>query len=78
MFAKGNHRLGPPCDPYQTCFECGQIYLTARDLRRAYRAALKRMGYPGWVRMVARLATVRASRIYFCQECLHDFFWSHR
>lgn len=28
---------------------------------------------PGRLRVLWRLATIRASKIYFCQECIHDF-----
>lgn len=57
---------------YQVCYECAAEYPTARALRRAYRkggAAL-----PGRFRRLF----VRASRVYFCPECLHDFLWAHQ
>lgn len=60
---------------YIVCLECGHIYRTARDLRRAYRReVLRRPGFgaPRWWR-IWRALTVRASRITFCQECIHDF-----
>jgi hypothetical protein len=73
--------LGPG---YLACLECGHMYRTAGELRRAYRAALWRTWHDhrrlfgpdfgsGLAATLWRMATVRASKIYFCQHCLHDF-----
>lgn len=63
--------------PYQVCLECGHVYQTAGDLRRAYRREFwngwRHWGGEPWWRLAWRLLTARASRIYFCQECTHDF-----
>lgn len=60
---------------YITCGECGHLYRTARDLRRAYRReVLSRPGFGISLRWrLWRAMTIRARRIYFCQECIHDF-----
>jgi hypothetical protein len=73
---------------YRVCGECFHVYWTARDLRRAYRRADRQMsgpwtlrGMPGWddniVKRVWRNVRIQfllpASKIYFCQECLHDW-----
>jgi hypothetical protein len=72
-----------PSNVYRRCFECGHVW-TKRTLKRAYRKALWELskGDPLFlgdgfrssrVRTWWRLATVRASTIYFCQECIHDW-----
>jgi hypothetical protein len=73
---------------YRVCFECGHVYPTARALRKAYRRVrweiLRNPGIGGrawfsneWqtgtLRQVWTTLTVRASKIYFCQLCIHDF-----
>jgi len=64
-------------EPYQICYECEQVYATAGSLRRAYRKNV--LGSGRLVRWrLWRAITVRAGQIYFCQNCLHDFFWAHR
>jgi len=70
---------------YIACFECGHVYRTKRALRRAYRREYSRWwtwdlpwlrgnGF-GTRRAILRrwLFTPRASKIFFCQECSHDF-----
>jgi hypothetical protein len=66
---------------YQVCLECGHVYPTARALRRDYRREYWRIASddqfgrePVW-RRLWRVATVRASRVSFCQHCVHDFVW---
>jgi hypothetical protein len=62
-------------DFWTGCYECGHIYLTARELRRAYRAqmlSLPRCDVPRW-RVVWNAWTVRTSKIYSCPHCTHDF-----
>lgn len=49
------------------CPECWHRYATARDLRRMYRRCMAGV-MPWW-----RLVLVRASRLYFCPLCAHDF-----
>lgn len=67
-------QVDEPGTGYILCGECGHLYRTARDLRRAYR----RIVWEFWRedhhwRTLWKILTVRASRIYFCQECIHDF-----
>lgn len=64
---------------YRACFECGHLYRSQRELRRAYRRVIKdhhgddhRSLVEGWHHWRARWLT-RASQIHFCQECSHDF-----
>lgn len=63
------------------CFECGHVYPTAGALRREYRreywrvACDDRFGRIPLPRRVWRVLTVRASTVYFCQHCVHDFAW---
>lgn len=74
--------------PYNICGECGHVYWTARQLRRAYRRTLaarmpdqphrrRWFGYDPfdltWAQLAWYSITARASRIYHCQECAHDF-----
>lgn len=72
------HHVDEPDEgAYIFCFECGHVYRTARDLRRAYRREYRRTTVrwgkePLW-RRVWTLMTVRAKRIDFCQECTHSF-----
>lgn len=56
------------------CAECGHLYRTAGELRRAYRTRLAgpALGVPRW-RRLWRALSIRASDISFCQECIHDF-----
>ena len=74
---------------YIACGECGHVYLTARSLRQAYRRMLREItkqprmegGYVlslplrmhSWYRRGWSRLTLRASRIYWCPECAHDF-----
>lgn len=68
------------------CFECGHAYRTPGELRRAYRRVLlasirhERLPWlrgnefdPSKLRILWQAVTIRASKIYFCQLCLHDF-----
>jgi hypothetical protein len=69
------HDEDEPGGGYVLCGECGHLYRTARDLRRAYRREVlsgSGFGIPLWRRFWAAL-TVRADQITFCQECIHDF-----
>lgn len=78
-----SHHVDEPGRGYITCIECGHLYRTKRDLRRAYRRGFRQTVQPrrllsddldmGWGGYLWRLLTVRASTIYFCQECSHDF-----
>lgn len=77
----------PPAPAYIVCGECGHVYRSARSLRRAYRREVRQVwlrprdsvnlfGYIGpldRLRSVWAILTIRASKIYFCQECIHDF-----
>lgn len=65
---------------WQYCYECEQEYPTARSLRKAYRrqfweATGVKTYWPRmpWLQRLWRVLTIRARRIYFCQECIHDF-----
>lgn len=71
------HSVDEPGTGYILCGECGHLYRTASELRRAYRREVMRgpryfSGPPWWCR-AWRALTIRASKIYFCQECIHDF-----
>jgi hypothetical protein len=60
---------------WRVCPECFHRYRSPRELRKAYRRewrAAKRLGYR-WHTRAWMALTARASRITFCQECLHDF-----
>lgn len=60
---------------YIACYECGHVYRTPGELRRAYRHAVlrrPRFGIP-WRLLLWHAAFARASRISFCQHCIHDF-----
>jgi hypothetical protein len=68
---------------WQYCLECGQVYPTARSLRKAYRQQFwSATGLSTYhprmplVRRLWRVVTIRAKRIYFCQECTHDFLFN--
>lgn len=72
-----SHHVDEPGDgAYIWCFECGHVYRTAGDLRRAYRRQYwetsKHFGDPVW-RRLWRVAAIRVKNIHFCQECIHDF-----
>lgn len=74
---------------YIACGECGHIYRTAGELRRAYRREILRVhswegdrwlipdrgpfGGPTRLQKLIAALTIRASKIYFCQHCIHDF-----
>lgn len=75
------HNVDEPQPGWLVCFECGHVYPTPRALRRDYRRAFWRAArddrfdrLPVW-RRVWRVLIVRASRVYFCQHCLHNFAW---
>lgn len=88
-----SHGIDEAGDGYIGCYECGHLYRTAGELRRAYRRkaaeiALSDLRNPHhWARTVGtplatrlaavaslvRLPFIRAGRIGFCQECIHDF-----
>jgi hypothetical protein len=79
-----HHVDEPGVNAYRVCFECGHVYQTASDLRRAYRKAIRDMkpkpgkwisdewGW-GWLAFWRRFLTVQARNITFCQECIHDW-----
>lgn len=79
------HHVDEPGEGYIGCFECGHLYRTARELRRAYRRVVLDMARtepwfrskPGWeqgkFRTWWQAWTVRAKHINFCQHCIHDF-----
>lgn len=74
-----HHVDEPAIEPfYIWCGECGHVYRSARELRREYRRQFwgisRRFGDPLWLRLW-RVLSIRASKIYFCQFCIHDF-WS--
>lgn len=74
-------------NPYVICGECGHVYKTAGSLRRAYRrevwgnlagASFKVPWFGndfanGRFESLWMIVSVRASKVYFCQECIHDF-----
>lgn len=79
------HNVDEPGPGYLGCFECGHLYRTAGDLRRRYRQQLRDMIPPPalrwgrlqlwWFHWLPQLWPwwPRIQRIYFCQECAHDF-----
>lgn len=69
------HDVDEPGSGYILCGECGHLYRTARELRRAYRRAVmtrRRFGVSWWFCLL-HAVTVRAGRVSFCQHCIHDF-----
>lgn len=67
---------------WQYCLECEHEYPSARSIRKAYRrgywqATGIKTGWPrtSWLRRLWHVLTIRAKRIYFCQECAHDFLF---
>jgi len=65
---------------WQYCYECEHEYPTARSLRRAYRRQFWRatgstvyLPRMPWPQRLWRVVAIRAKRIYFRQECVHDF-----
>ena len=68
------HNVDEPGTGYIGCGECGHLYRTACELRRAYRREVLRPSFGVPLRWrLWRVLTIRASRISFCQECIHDF-----
>lgn len=73
------HEVDEPGPGYQRCRECGHLYLTAADLRRAYRETLRAFhddDVRTWLdqlRYWKACWLTRAKNIDFCQECVHDF-----
>jgi hypothetical protein len=74
-----------PPNAYIVCGECGHVW-TAKALRRAWHHAypLPKLSLWRddefdharpfrWLRAVRHRWFKRATRIYFCQECIHDF-----
>ncbi len=56
---------------YIRCGECGHLYPTKRALRKAWRDRGREIGWTFDWRFRAWFK--RASKIYFCPECSHDF-----
>jgi hypothetical protein len=73
------HNVDEDGPRYRACYECGHLYRSKRDLRRRYRHELRVAYYDGpnerWdrLRLWWWLLTTRASKVFFCQECSHDF-----
>jgi hypothetical protein len=73
------HEVDEVGDGYIRCFECGHLYLTARDLRREYRKGYWEVLRSGSVPRpftpvrLWHVLTIRAKKIHFCQLCIHDF-----
>jgi hypothetical protein len=70
-----------PGNGYILCGECGHLYRTKGELRRAYRRAILSLDrrtflgikpMPRW-KIWWKVLTIRAKNIYFCQYCIHDF-----
>lgn len=73
-----SHHVDEPGPGHIICGECGHVYRTAGELRRAYRREVVRglrFAGPGdpWLRRLVKALAVRARDIRFCQECIHDF-----
>lgn len=70
------HQVDEPGPGFLGCGECGHLYRTRGELRRAYRREFWRVSRtfhdPLW-RRAWRVLTVREKHIYFCQHCIHDF-----
>ncbi len=80
------HHVDEPIPPnvYRVCFECGHVW-TASALRSAWRHAFPMptfgwrsdgfdlVGPIQWTRYFVHRYLTPARRIYFCQECIHDF-----
>lgn len=81
------HDRDEPGRAWLVCGECFHRYGSARELRKLYRREAwrahrrwhkdmimsKAEDGPSTLRVLWRLATIRASKIYFCQVCIHDW-----
>jgi hypothetical protein len=76
-----SHMVDEPGSGYLLCGECGHLYRTKGELRRAYRREFLRINSHGWFGMERlprwkvwwKILTIREKDIYFCQHCIHDF-----
>lgn len=74
-----SHGIDEAATGWKVCFECGHVYPSARALRRDYRREFWKASGDSWLGRMPlrarlwRVLTVRASRIDFCQHCLHSF-----
>lgn len=58
---------------YRVCRECGHVFPTARALRREHRRVWRDFPTREPLRYRIRRQLVRASRIWTCPHCAHDF-----
>ena len=58
---------------YQVCFECKHVYNTSQDLEEAYTRIVRELNKTAESDMREFPDHKPAYKIYFCQECLHDF-----
>jgi hypothetical protein len=69
-----------PADVYRICFECKHVYPTAQSLVDAWNREVERINcerpiedFDGPAEPIPRLTVDQVDRIFFCQECIHDF-----
>lgn len=71
-----------PRGAWRRCWECGHLVQSAEELVRRYREEWGQLDKSGWlpepswwqrVREWWRVKTITVDKIYFCQECLHDW-----
>lgn len=74
-----SHHVDEPSYPaYIACAECGHVYRSAAELRRAYRRLWDPLGRRRWRARLSdlwgwlRSRVARARDIDICLECLHD------
>ena len=60
-------------NPYQVCFECKHVYNTPQDLEAAYTDTVREMNKHREREEPFAPEYKPADKIYFCQECIHDF-----
>ena len=57
---------------YIVCGECQHVYQSPRALRKAWRRTGREIdGWRRWLHPIHLMTPAR--RIFFCQECLHDW-----
>lgn len=80
------HHVDETGPSYIVCGECGHLYRTRGELRRAYRREFWQVSRrwrtstpfpgdrpPGLLSCLRRMIMIKAEEISFCQHCIHDF-----
>lgn len=80
--AHGVDEVPGPRGAWRRCLECGHLVQSAEELVRRYREEWDQLDKSGWLpepswwqrlREWWRVKTITVDKIYFCQECLHDW-----